>query len=76
MYCFTLDFSIKNAKNVNIANFNSDVIEINAIENIHIEKCQGEQITLNTFNGNIISKNVLQAANIKLQTHNGVRIFE
>lgn len=70
---YFVGFSIKNANNVNIRNFHCDQININATQNIIIEKCYAENIKLTTINGNITSKNIIQAANILLQCENGVR---
>lgn len=67
------DFNIKNANNVNIRNFHCDKININTSKNINIEKCYAENIQLTTLNGNITTKNIIQASNILLQCENGVR---
>lgn len=74
-YIFQLDFTLKNVCNVNLANFNGEYIKINAKENVHIDKCQAENISILTMHGNILSKNALQAAKIKLEALNGVRIM-
>lgn len=58
-----------------ISNFNSEEIQITAKESIDIDKCYGEKIVLETENGDIISKNLLQAANITAKSKKGVRFF-